>query len=69
MADLRQVKDAKIALQHNLGLGGACIVALYKKYNSKPGKAREDQTSDPDILEQQEAELAASSRPKMLAKI
>ena len=30
MAEKRQVKDAKIAIQHNLGLGGACIVALYK---------------------------------------
>jgi acetyl-CoA acetyltransferase len=26
----RQVKDAKIALQHNLGLGGACVVTLYR---------------------------------------
>jgi hypothetical protein len=32
MADKRQVSDAKIALQHNLGLGGACVVAAYKKY-------------------------------------
>ena len=23
----------KYALQHNLGLGGACVVAAYKKYN------------------------------------
>ena len=27
----RQVPGAKIALQHNLGLGGACVVGLYKK--------------------------------------
>ncbi|MEY4752195.1 MAG: hypothetical protein RIQ60_4409 [Pseudomonadota bacterium] len=27
----RQVKGAKLALQHNLGLGGACVVTLYKK--------------------------------------
>nr|BAN20618.1 non-specific lipid-transfer protein-like [Riptortus pedestris] len=26
----RQVKDAKLALQHNIGLGGAVVVALYK---------------------------------------
>ncbi|MGQ7819299.1 lipid-transfer protein [Metapseudomonas furukawaii] len=25
----RQVEDARIALQHNLGLGGACVVTLY----------------------------------------
>ncbi|MCH2170282.1 lipid-transfer protein [Myxococcota bacterium] len=30
-ADARQVDGAKIALQHNLGLGGACVVTLYRK--------------------------------------
>lgn len=30
VADKRQVKGAKIALQHNIGLGGACVVSLYK---------------------------------------
>jgi sterol carrier protein 2 len=30
-ADKRQVKDAKVALQHNLGLGGAAVVAMYRK--------------------------------------
>ena len=29
-ADARQVKDARIALQHNLGLGGACVVTMYR---------------------------------------
>ena len=29
-AEDRQVKGAKIALQHNLGLGGACVVTLYR---------------------------------------
>lgn len=28
---VRQVPGAKIGLQHNLGLGGACVVGLYKK--------------------------------------
>jgi acetyl-CoA acetyltransferase len=27
----RQVADAKIALQHNLGLGGACVVTMYRR--------------------------------------
>merc|ERR1719265_1692968 len=27
----RQVKDAKVALQHNLGLGGAVVVTMYQK--------------------------------------
>ena len=26
----RQVDDARVALQHNLGLGGACVVTLYE---------------------------------------
>lgn len=30
-ADQRQVEDAQFALQHNLGLGGACVVTLYEK--------------------------------------
>ncbi len=30
-ADDRQVADARIALQHNLGLGGAAVVAVYRK--------------------------------------
>lgn len=28
-AERRQVEGARLALQHNLGLGGACIVTLY----------------------------------------
>jgi acetyl-CoA acetyltransferase len=28
-ADKRQVAGARVALQHNLGLGGACVVTLY----------------------------------------
>jgi sterol carrier protein 2 len=31
VADKRQVKDAKIALQHNLGLGGVAVVTMYRK--------------------------------------
>jgi len=27
----RQVEGAKVALQHNLGLGGACVVTMYRK--------------------------------------
>lgn len=30
-ADKRQVKNVKYALQHNLGLGGAAVVAVYRK--------------------------------------
>lgn len=30
-AGARQVSDARLALQHNLGLGGACVVTLYER--------------------------------------
>lgn len=30
-ADQRQVERARLALQHNLGLGGACVVTLYER--------------------------------------
>ena len=30
-AEARQVEGARIALQHNLGLGGACVVTMYRK--------------------------------------
>jgi acetyl-CoA acyltransferase len=29
-ADKRQVEGAKVGLQHNIGLGGACVVSVYK---------------------------------------
>jgi sterol carrier protein 2 len=32
-ADKRQVQGAKVALQHNLGLGGAAVVTAYRKAN------------------------------------
>lgn len=32
-AEKRQVKDAKVALQHNLGLGGVAVVTMYRKAN------------------------------------
>ncbi len=37
-AGARQVPGAKIGLQHNLGLGGPCVVALYKKANLHESK-------------------------------
>jgi acetyl-CoA acetyltransferase len=30
-AEKRQVPGAKVALQHNLGLGGACVVTMYRR--------------------------------------
>jgi sterol carrier protein 2 len=30
-AEARQVPNARVALQHNLGLGGACVVTMYRR--------------------------------------
>jgi sterol carrier protein 2 len=30
-ADQRQVKNVRVALQHNLGLGGACVMTMYRR--------------------------------------
>ena len=30
-AEKRQVPNAKVALQHNLGLGGACVITMYRR--------------------------------------
>jgi sterol carrier protein 2 len=40
--ELKKVPNLKYALQHNLGLGGACVMALYKKYNSKKSTGTSD---------------------------
>ena len=38
-AGKRQVKDAKVGVTHNLGLGGACVVSVFKKVeDSKKSK-------------------------------
>jgi acetyl-CoA acetyltransferase len=34
-AGARQVPDAQLALQHNLGLGGACVVTLYERVRDR----------------------------------
>ena len=55
-----------MALQHNLGLGGACVVAIYKKYKPEvSGRVRPDQTADPDILEAYERGDTSNNRPKL----
>ena len=34
-AGKRQVEGARLALQHNVGLGGACVVTLYERMGSE----------------------------------
>lgn len=63
MAQKRQVPNAHLALQHNLGLGGAVVVAIYRKWN-KQASRRSDQSSDPDVLEALEKQgKLTSQRP------
>jgi len=50
MAGQRQVKNAEYGLQHNLGLGGAVVVAIYKK-KTKYESARNDVSADPEYLQ------------------
>jgi sterol carrier protein 2 len=50
IAAKRQVPNLKYALQHNLGLGGACVVSLYKKYNDKKSSGTSELS---EILEQE----------------
>jgi sterol carrier protein 2 len=64
MADQRQVKNAQVALQHNLGLGGACVVTIYQKYNKEKG-FKKGQTSDPDQLELLEKSDVEIGMPKL----
>lgn len=53
LSEKRQVPNLKYALQHNLGLGGACVVTLYKKYNDRPSKG----TSNLKEIEAMEAKM------------
>lgn len=47
LAEKRQVAGAKFALQHNIGLGGASIVALYRKgfVNTRPSPVSRNNVS------------------------
>ena len=64
MADKRQVKDVKIALAHNLGLGSAIVITILRKYNSN-FTMKEHQSSDPKIIEKYEkGEFAENPRIK-----
>jgi sterol carrier protein 2 len=51
MSENRQVKNAKYAMSHNLGLGSAVVVTILKKLNEN-FELKEHQTSNPDKLEE-----------------
>lgn len=44
-AGKRQVKDANLALQHNIGLGGAVVVALYRLGFPNASKVKQNKTA------------------------
>ena len=58
IAGKRQVPNLKYALQHNLGLGGACVVAIYKKYNQEKSKG----TSELKEIEAMEKKLEPQAK-------
>jgi len=43
-ANNRLIKDTKVALQHNLGLGGAVVVTVYKRADGKSNDSVTDKT-------------------------
>jgi len=43
-ANNRLIKDTKVALQHNLGLGGAVVVTVYKRADGKTNTPVDDAT-------------------------
>jgi hypothetical protein len=50
-AEQRQVEGARVALQHNLGLGGACVVTLYLRLNRRyQDEARAAVLADPAAI-------------------
>jgi len=49
MAGKRQVKNAKVALQHNIGLGGAAVVAMYKLGFPEAAKAFDNSKFNPAV--------------------
>lgn len=53
LADKRQVAGAKLALQHNIGLGGAVVVALYRLGFPKQAVIRKNVNvaADPNVFQ------------------
>ena len=68
LAGKRQVKNCQLGLQHNLGLGGAVVVALYRKYNQQAAK-RTDQSADPEVLASLEKEGKLVSQRQSVASM
>ena len=66
MAENRQVKGAKYALSHNLGLGSALVVSIFKKYNNR-FERKNHQSSDPTKIEEFERN-SNNFKSKMVSK-
>lgn len=67
-AEKRQVPNVRAALQHNLGLGGAVVVTIYKKPTFGPAprlpmasKSRSESVGEASKVEVQQAQPAAST--------
>lgn len=66
-AGKRQVKDARVAVSHNLGLGGAAVVTVYKRpeeWKNKPMKRPISLGAGipPELAEEPSLEAAAQSK-------
>jgi sterol carrier protein 2 len=42
IAGKRQVANVKFGMQQSIGLGGACVVGIYQKYNNNHSKGTSD---------------------------
>jgi sterol carrier protein 2 len=63
MAEKRQVKNAKYAMSHNLGLGSAVVITILKKFNEN-FELKDHQTSDTEKLEEIEKRNISTSLNK-----
>lgn len=61
-ADKRQVPNCKVALQHNVGLGGAVVVALYKMAKETSGSLKVDGFKSSEVFELMKTALEAQGK-------
>lgn len=58
LSEKRQVPNLKYALSHNLGLGSALVVSIFKKYNNNKEVGK---SSNPDFIDKQMSEFRLKS--------
>ena len=58
----RQVTDARVGLQHNLGLGGACVITMYQRPEEWAGIAPKRKASGAMGFEEETVDSTPRSR-------